>query len=448
MNISFNFREKYYNTSRSIRTYNDDNDWNHELQRCGISASNGTWRVIKRQSPGNIDGLPKFFVIPKHLSDEKYFDLCKSFRCNRAAIWVWSAGNGASLVRMADLLQEHLNNPKENTFSTDNLMLEHIRLCASFKNQPRCIELSRGLPSLQDVQQSYTRLRALCTPVSDRELTTQDEKFLSQLEKTCWLLYVSLCLKTANDCACSLENAETVVLQEFEGRDMSCVISSIIQVLLDPFYRTIHGFEVLIQKEWIALGHPFCDRMGHIYSKNAERSPLFLLFLDCVWQVLQQFPESFEYSETFLTTIWDSVFVPIFDTFQFNCEADRQQAVDEECLILRSVFDWGEMLSDKEIALFSNPLYKKPQLTEQEIENNRKSRLPPSALKLPGMDFLPKNINPKQRFSLQPRKMIDTESHLLRPSEILHHAVEIPQKKVEEVKGGPDDVDKVSSMIF
>ncbi|CAH1717789.1 unnamed protein product [Chironomus riparius] len=423
----YHYREKYYNASQSIRTFSEEYDWTQELQRCGISSQNGAWRVLSRKSPES-DALPRCFVIPRHLTDEKYFELCKSFRSRRAAVWVFSLEN-ASLLRMADLLPELLNNPKEVMHSNDNLMLEHIRMCASLKCPPHCVELSKGLPSIQDVQQSYVRLRTLCSPISDRELTTQDEKFLTHLEKTCWLLYVSLCIRTANECAKNLQNGESVVLQEFEGRDMSCVISSLIQILLDPLCRTIHGFQVLIQKEWVALGHPFCDRLGHVYNKQAERSPLFLLFLDCVWQVLQQFPEAFEYSEIFLTTLWDTVFIPIFDTFQFNCEADRLQAVAEEHLVLRPVWDWGEMLYEKDIALFVNPLYKKPQMSEQEIENNRKSRLPPSALKLPGMDILSKN--PKQRFSLQPRKLIDTESHLLRPSEVLSHTAESPPKKLE-----------------
>lgn len=343
---------------------------------------------------------------------------------------MWGLGN-ASLVRMADLLPDLLNNPKEVTPSKDNLMLEHIRICAKLKCPPRCLELTKGLPSIQDVYQSYIKLRALCAPTSDRELTIQDERFMTLLEKTCWLLYSSLCLKTANEAANCLKAGESVALQENDGRDLSCLVSSLVQVLLDPFYRTTLGFQVLIQKEWVALGHPFSDRLGHVYSKQSDKSPIFLLFLDCVWQVLQQFPESFEFSETFLTTIWDSVFLPIFDTFQFNSEYDRHVAVRDENLLSRPVWDWGEAFSDKDIALFSNPLYKKPQMSEQDLEQHRKSKLPPSALKLPGMDILPVKSSPKQRFSLQPgaNKMIDFDTKLLRPSQILHQT---PEKVIEK----------------
>lgn len=135
-----------------------------------------------------------------------------------------------------------------------------------------------------------------------------------------------------------MTEGETVVLQEAEGRDMCCIVSCLIQLLLDPYFRTINGFQTLIQKDWVSLGHPFSDRFGHVSKKlTTDQGALFLLFLDCTWQLLQQFPDYFEFSETFLTTVWDSVFLPIFDTFQFNCERDREKAVNDVSIKRKSL---------------------------------------------------------------------------------------------------------------
>lgn len=56
------------------------------------------------------------------------------------------------------------------------------------------------------------------------------------------------------------------------------------------------------------------------------QSPLLLLYLDCVWQLCHQFPTEFEFTETYLTTLWDAAHVSIFETFIFNCERDRCRA--------------------------------------------------------------------------------------------------------------------------
>ena len=50
------------------------------------------------------------------------------------------------------------------------------------------------------------------------------------------------------------------------------------------FFRTIDGFIVLIEKEWLSFGHRFHDR-HYRATMPKNRSPIFLQFLDCVWQV-------------------------------------------------------------------------------------------------------------------------------------------------------------------
>jgi hypothetical protein len=61
-------------------------------------------------------------------------------------------------------------------------------------------------------------------------------------------------------------------------------------------YRTLVGFECLIEKEWLSFGHKFDSRYGHGDKNFADedRSPVFPQFLDLVWQLQQQFPFAFE----------------------------------------------------------------------------------------------------------------------------------------------------------
>lgn len=49
-----------------------------------------------------------------------------------------------------------------------------------------------------------------------------------------------------------------------------------------------------------------------------------MLFLDCVWQLMNQYPAAFEFTETYLIILSDSMWIPLFSTFLFN--SPRQQA--------------------------------------------------------------------------------------------------------------------------
>lgn len=310
--------ENYYNTLRNITMFNKRADWAQELVRCGATG----WRVLSVEREDSIPTgtLPMHYAIPRTIKESDYLKLANYFRNTRGAIWVFSLGD-AALVRMAELL------PTISNTLYENQMLEFVRTCSPARAQPHIIELSKCVPSVQDVQASYAKLKELCTAESDAKFAGQDQRYYTHLEKSSWLLHVSLCLQYAAETAEQLRAGTTVVLQECDGRDTSAIVSSVAQLLLDPTYRTLSGFASLVQKDWVALGHPFSDRLGHVVNaETTEQSPLWLLFLDAVWQLVQQFPGEFEFNETFLTTVWDAAYLPIFDTFLFNCEHDRQAA--------------------------------------------------------------------------------------------------------------------------
>lgn len=50
-----------------------------------------------------------------------------------------------------------------------------------------------------------------------------------------------------------------------------------------------------------------------------------MLFLDCVWQMMNQYPAAFEFTETYLAVLSDSMWIPLFSTFLFNSPKQRTQ---------------------------------------------------------------------------------------------------------------------------
>ncbi|XP_017130477.1 myotubularin-related protein 10-B [Drosophila elegans] len=369
LSFAYAHREPYYSTLGASGTsmYATKNDWARELIRCGATewqvVSSASVQLLQNPLQASKYSVPPHFVIPKSCSVDRFLDLSRAFCDSRAAFWTYSYGGSAALVRLAELQPAAQQDTK-----SENVMLELVRKC-DVGRQLILLQLTDRLPSIQDVLRAYHKLRRLCTPETPEKFMLQDDKYLGLLEKTNWLFYVSLCLRYASEAAATLRSGVTCVLQESNGRDLCCVISSLAQLLLDPHFRTIDGFQSLVQKEWVALEHPFQRRLGHVYPAQpaggsaelleSEQSPVFLLFLDCVWQLLQQFPDEFEFTQTYLTSLWDACFMPIFDTFQFDTQAQRLKAVRDSQLVLRPVWDWGEQFSDKDKMFFSNPLYQR-----------------------------------------------------------------------------------------
>ncbi|XP_039531879.1 myotubularin-related protein 1b isoform X1 [Pimephales promelas] len=204
------------------------------------------------------------------------------------------------------------------------------------------------IPNIHVMRESLRKLKEVVYPAIDQQ------HWFSSVDSTHWLEYIRLLLAGAVRIADRIESGKTsVVVHCSDGWDRTAQLTSLAMLMLDAHYRSLRGFQVLLEKEWLSFGHRFASRVGHGDGNhaNSERSPLFVQFIDCVWQMTRQFPSAFEFNELFLVTVLDHLYSCLFGTFLYNSEQER---VSKE-VYSKTMSLWSYVNSQLEE--FTNPLY-------------------------------------------------------------------------------------------
>uniref|UniRef100_F7H4A7 Myotubularin-related protein 12 n=2 Tax=Macaca TaxID=9539 RepID=F7H4A7_MACMU len=267
-------------------------DWCWELERTkgnmkykAVSVNEG-YKVCER--------LPAYFVVPTPLPEENV----QRFQGHGIPIWCWSCHNGSALLKMSAL-------PKEQDDGI--LQIQKSFLDGVYKTIHRppyeivkTEDLSSNFLSLQEIQTAYSKFKQLfligfpplppyCgsdntatllfSPSSAYQLPSDnstefwdtDIKWFSLLESSSWLDIIRRCLKKAIEITeCMEAQNMNVLLLEENASDLCCLISSLVQLMMDPHCRTRIGFQSLIQKEWVMGGHCFLDRCNHLRQNDKE----------------------------------------------------------------------------------------------------------------------------------------------------------------------------------
>jgi myotubularin-related protein 3/4 len=184
-----------------------------------------------------------------------------------------------------------------------------------------------NLENIHVIRSSFQSLRGLCQTIID------NKTFLSQLEATKWLHHLSGIIKAACTVTAAVDQlGKPVLVHCSDGWDRTPQILGLAKLLLDPYYRTIDGLRTLIEIEWLAFGHKFAQRNGHAnnYNDINERCPVFLQWLDCVFQITRQFPSAFQFNELCLLKLCYHAYSCLFGTFLCDSAIERaQQHTDE-----------------------------------------------------------------------------------------------------------------------
>ncbi|XP_031144576.1 myotubularin-related protein 9-like isoform X2 [Sander lucioperca] len=188
------------------------------------------------------------------------------------------------------------------------------------------------------------------------------DRWLSKLENSKWLSHVQTALSTAGLLAeCVERDGHSVLVYGSEGKDSTLLISTLAQLIMDPYCRTLEGFLALLEREWVQAGHPFQQRCAHSAYSHArlqQESPVFLLLLDCVWQLWRQFPLALGFSEALLLRLATEAYASNYGTFL--CNSDQERCVlglkeNTHCL-------FQALLRPRERDCYSNPLYEPTEL--------------------------------------------------------------------------------------
>ncbi|XP_075865664.1 phosphatidylinositol-3,5-bisphosphate 3-phosphatase MTMR6 isoform X4 [Microcebus murinus] len=219
-----------------------------------------------------------------------------------------------------------------------------------YENEDNYSNIRFQFVGIENIHVMRSSLQKLLEVSGTKGLSVND--FYSGLESSGWLRHIKAVMDAAIFLAKAImvENA-SVLVHCSDGWDRTSQVCSLGSLLLDSYYRTIKGFMVLIEKDWISFGHKFSERCGHLDGDPKEVSPVFTQFLECVWHLTEQFPQAFEFNEEFLLQIHEHIHSCQFGNFLGNCQKEREELKLKE----KTYSLWPFLLEDQKKYL--NPLY-------------------------------------------------------------------------------------------
>ncbi|XP_039960196.1 myotubularin-related protein 4 isoform X1 [Bactrocera tryoni] len=395
---------------RLQRATRADDDFMREVVRLGFDL-NGTWRISKTNEEFKLcPSYPQRLLVPACISDDMLYEVAKFRGSRRLPAVVWRhKKSGAVIARCSqpevgwfgwrnntdeqllkalseacafdrgeqmrrqsqsiNTTRRRMTSSESTPSSTDGsheevtmdevqkvLIVDARSYASAVTNRARgggceCIEYYpsaeiefMNLGNIHVIRRSFQALRQLCASPAD------SQNWLGSLEKTFWLQHLSgLLAATITVCHAIEKKGRPVLVHCSDGWDRTPQIVATAQLCLDPYYRTVEGFRVLVEREWLSFGHKFSDRCGHGPGSDElnERCPVFLQWLDLVHQIHKQFPCSFEFNMAYLIKLAQHSHSCLFGTFLCNTYKERC----EKSVFERTYSVWP---------FLSGPMYKSP----------------------------------------------------------------------------------------
>ncbi|KAF2744831.1 phosphatases II [Sporormia fimetaria CBS 119925] len=111
-------------------------------------------------------------------------------------------------------------------------------------------------------------LNAIVEALKDSDFTSYKPP-AKALASSGWLKHIDNILKGTDLIARTVGVWHShVLIHCSDGWDRTSQLSALSQICLDPYYRTMEGFMVLVEKDWLSFGHMFRHRSGFLGSEK------------------------------------------------------------------------------------------------------------------------------------------------------------------------------------
>lgn len=341
--------------------------------RTGLLSESSGYRLSNANAGYSMSlSYPKHIMVPAALSDDDLRNAAEFRSKGRCIAVVWKFPNGPQVIcrsaqPLVGLTRSHNSNDEKHL----SLILEalgdqrgrerpgvlicdsrpqtnavgNIAVGGGWENiefYKGCDLVFQNIANIHIVRDSFCGLHNLFNIKLSKELplsidaSTFSRRYneISNLLKegkgmATWFTHISSIIQGARQLVEHIcHHRGSVLVHCSDGWDRTSQVSSLAQLLLDPYYRTVKGFAVLVEREWIEFGHKFATRFGHSENRDSgdsQRSPVFLQWLDCVFQHVDQYPEEFEFKSRFLVDLMDAVHSCRYGTFLWDSDREREQ---------------------------------------------------------------------------------------------------------------------------
>ena len=389
LKVLYKFTELYHNEIKKEKSY--FNGWSiydpiREFSREGVTEDNnlGLRFCYANKNFKLCETYPEFLIEPAKMSDEELKQASQYRTKNRLPIMayyyfnpnedekcvptIWrSAQNKGGLMgskkNESDInLIKYIQEMSKNLYIFDcrpklNAMVNRLN-GGGFENVDHYDNADLTFCEIDNIHKARSAVNSLYSLCLSEKIN-DNYKFWTAVDNTGWFTFVYLLLKNADEISKKLQEGNSVLIHCSDGWDRTSQLSSLSQILLDPFFRTINGFAVLIEKDWLSFGHQFRYRCGmycpsdspsNVAGEN-QKSPVFIQWLDAVYQIMCQNMVKFEFNTELLFFLANQMFNGKYGTFLFNNEQERDQFNARE----KTLSVWSYVKENEN--RFLNPIY-------------------------------------------------------------------------------------------